>query len=293
MRRALLCVLLLMLAVMGEAQNTHVGAMLDLTQSFTGVNTFTQGVNLGPVTFSQLASLAGVTNSVIVSDGTAGSSPCTGSGTGAMASYYNGQWNCGSGGASGVTGTGTALTVPGWATSSSLRNSPCSFTVSTIYYSSYVCTVTNSTALNPYFNLLAITGGSGQIAWDLNDESGVGHTNSDFIYAALVGNGSTVFSGVTIGLAQNNVLTVQGNPTGSSPVTAMQLTGNGLLTLRGQIRTTAATFSSIGSCTSGVEGLIAAVVDSTTSTWGATITGSGSNHVLAYCDGSAWTVAAK
>jgi len=38
----------------------------------------------------------------------------------------------------------------------------------------------------------------------------------------------------------------------------------------------------------------AAVTDSTTNTWGAAITtGGGSNHVLAYCDGTNWTVAAK
>ena len=52
-------------------------------------------------------------------------------------------------------------------------------------------------------------------------------------------------------------------------------------------------FSALAACTSGVEGTQAPVTDSTTNTWGATITGGGSDHVLAYCDGSAWTVAAK
>jgi len=42
----------------------------------------------------------------------------------------------------------------------------------------------------------------------------------------------------------------------------------------------------------GVEGMMVPVTDSTTATWGATITGGGSNHVLAYYNGSAWTVAA-
>jgi len=36
-----------------------------------------------------------------------------------------------------------------------------------------------------------------------------------------------------------------------------------------------------------------AVTDSTTNTWGGTITGGGADHVLAYCDGTNWTVAAK
>ena len=45
-------------------------------------------------------------------------------------------------------------------------------------------------------------------------------------------------------------------------------------------------------CNGTNEGRLATVSDSTTTTWGATITGSGTNVVLAYCDGSAYTVAA-
>lgn len=52
-------------------------------------------------------------------------------------------------------------------------------------------------------------------------------------------------------------------------------------------------FSSLPACAGGTEGTQAAVSDSTTNTWGATITGSGANHVLAYCDGTNWTVTAK
>lgn len=42
-----------------------------------------------------------------------------------------------------------------------------------------------------------------------------------------------------------------------------------------------------------VTGMLATITDSTTITWGATITGSGSNTVLAFFDGTVWTVAAK
>ena len=52
-------------------------------------------------------------------------------------------------------------------------------------------------------------------------------------------------------------------------------------------------FSALPACTSGVEGTWAPVTDSTTNTWGATITGGGTDHVLAYCDSAQWTVAAK
>ncbi len=51
-------------------------------------------------------------------------------------------------------------------------------------------------------------------------------------------------------------------------------------------------FASLPACNSRSEGELAAVTDSTTATWGATITGSGPHHVLAYCDGTHWTVMA-
>jgi hypothetical protein len=51
------------------------------------------------------------------------------------------------------------------------------------------------------------------------------------------------------------------------------------------------TFSSLPA--SPTEGMLAGVSDSATNTWGATITGGGSFHVLAYYDGAQWTVAAK
>jgi hypothetical protein len=57
--------------------------------------------------------------------------------------------------------------------------------------------------------------------------------------------------------------------------------------------TTPAVFSALPACSGGNEGLVKSVSDSSTNTWGATITGSGSNHVQAYCNGTNWTVAAK
>jgi hypothetical protein len=52
-------------------------------------------------------------------------------------------------------------------------------------------------------------------------------------------------------------------------------------------------FSRLATCSSTTEGAMAPVTDSTTHTWGATIMGGGSNHVLAYCDGASWTVIAE
>jgi hypothetical protein len=52
-------------------------------------------------------------------------------------------------------------------------------------------------------------------------------------------------------------------------------------------------FASLTACAAGGEGGLSPVSDSTTATWGDTITGGGANHVLAYCNGTNWTVAAK
>lgn len=57
------------------------------------------------------------------------------------------------------------------------------------------------------------------------------------------------------------------------------------------VRGAAVTFANVPA--TPVEGMMVAVTDSTTATWGATITGTGSNHVLAYYNGTNWTVAAK
>lgn len=51
-------------------------------------------------------------------------------------------------------------------------------------------------------------------------------------------------------------------------------------------------YSSLPNCIAGIEGQIAAVTDSSTATPGRVITGGGTNHVQAYCNGFTWAVAA-
>lgn len=46
-------------------------------------------------------------------------------------------------------------------------------------------------------------------------------------------------------------------------------------------------------CNNATEGMERGVTDSNTATWGATVAAGGANHVLAYCDGTLWTVAGK
>lgn len=57
------------------------------------------------------------------------------------------------------------------------------------------------------------------------------------------------------------------------------------------VRGAAVTFANLPAAP--VEGMLVAVTDSTTVVWGATITGTGANHVLAYYNGTNWTVAGK
>jgi len=52
-------------------------------------------------------------------------------------------------------------------------------------------------------------------------------------------------------------------------------------------------FASLTACSLAMQGAERTVTDSTTNTWGATITGSGTYAVQAYCDGVNWTVEAK
>ena len=61
----------------------------------------------------------------------------------------------------------------------------------------------------------------------------------------------------------------------------------------GSLRIDPTAFGNLPTCASGTQGMLKPVADSTTNTWGARITGGGLNHVLAYCDGTNWTVAAK
>jgi len=61
----------------------------------------------------------------------------------------------------------------------------------------------------------------------------------------------------------------------------------------GSLRIDPTAFGNLPTCASGTQGMLKPVSDSTTNTWGASITGGGSDHVLAFCDGTNWTVAAK
>lgn len=77
------------------------------------------------------------------------------------------------------------------------------------------------------------------------------------------------------------------NQSGAFAIGVTTDSGIGTLQLKKQ------TFASLTACSATLEGAMASVTDSSTATWGATITGGSTNHVLAYCNNTNWTVSGK
>jgi len=116
----------------------------------------------------------------------------------------------------------------------------------------------------------------------------------------LVSLGSGAFDGSTAGYftGSANGTVLSSNITGSADFANWQKSGvskfkvdNDGNTTTTSVRGTAVTFANRPS--TPVEGMMLGITDSTTDTWGATITGGGSLHVLAYYNGTNWTVFGK
>jgi len=98
-----------------------------------------------------------------------------------------------------------------------------------------------------------------------------------------------------------NYLTFNGNGTGNAPKVAasgsdtnidLELAGKGTgaaYTSNG-LRLKKTTVSGLPTCNAAAEGTMIAVTDATSTTFNAALAGSGANHVVAYCNGTGWTV---
>lgn len=91
-------------------------------------------------------------------------------------------------------------------------------------------------------------------------------------------------------LSEATTLYVQGAPSVGSVVYAFHVAA-GIARFDGSISLKPVTFAQLPS--GPTKGQMAVVTDSNTNTWGANIAGGGANSVLAFYNGSAWTVAAK
>lgn len=139
---------------------------------------------------------------------------------------------------------------------------------------------------------------------------GQGNTPPTFFFAPNTGSTTTIFgsfigvsfsgnnsratnplaffpSTLTVNVAMANNSYQDGSGVSSAPTTPEVFSLAGPLTIRANV------FSKLAACGATTEGQTAAVTDSTTATWGATVTGGSTNHIIAYCDGTNWTVSAK
>jgi hypothetical protein len=126
-----------------------------------------------------------------------------------------------------------------------------------------------------------LAGGGAGVCYFADVANNAGHIANSFSQALQFD--SVNSSGIDV------FTSVRANPQNSLEVSS----GGSPGTSFGTIRQVPTVFANLPTCGPPAEGTTATVSDSTANTWGATITGGGNNHVLAYCDGTDWTVAAK
>jgi hypothetical protein len=180
-----------------------------------------------------------------------------------------------------VSGSGTTGDFAGWSSSSAITNAPCAFSSTTMRCNNIVGSsgILASLGLNNTPQSGNTVGNPSFQIFDASQNSIAG------IPSGSVNSGSP--SGILVSLCAACEFTV-GNPASGK---AFQSDGNGnAFSVTYAIE--AQTFSNLPSC-SVTPGTMGTVTDSTTQTWGATITGGGSFKVLAFCDGANWTVFAK
>jgi hypothetical protein len=126
-----------------------------------------------------------------------------------------------------------------------------------------------------------LVGGGAGVCYFADVANDSGHLPNSFSQAAqfdsVDSSGTDIFTSIRAN-PQNSIEV----SSGSSPGTSF-----------GTIRQVPTVFANLPTCGPTVEGTTATVTDSATNTWGAIATGSGTNHVLTYCDGTNWTVSAK
>jgi hypothetical protein len=149
----------------------------------------------------------------------------------------------------------------------------------------FQCKALSSLSTAPFLNLQSANSGS-FTSWSIGDgnTSGICGIPTGSGSATTCPGGGPSVTGIEFRVATGSVFAFRDVTGTASPQFAI---------FAGGVQTLAVLFSALGTCNSAAEGTQSPITDSTTATWGATITGSGANHVLAYCDGTNWTVAAK
>jgi hypothetical protein len=161
---------------------------------------------------------------------------------------------------------------------------------------------TNTTTFAPVLDVENVIGGTGNISSSGGPGSDTGGV--DAIYAQVGTNGAGVLQNVFTldvdsaysdgaGSITNAVGLFVNNQTAGQNNYAIE-TRKGKVSFGDVVQIATSTYSFLPICNPAEEGTQHPVTDAPTSTIGATISaGSGSNHILAYCDGTNWTVMAK
>lgn len=122
------------------------------------------------------------------------------------------------------------------------------------------------------------------VAWD------TWARNDTIVGLAIDNETANATTGLKLESGANDNIFLGGVVQATTPLSDAGL-GNQFLNVSGVAN--AGTFALLPACAAAFEGMTKGVTDSSTATWGATITGSSTNHVQAYCNGTNWTVGAK
>lgn len=151
-------------------------------------------------------------------------------------------------------------------------------------------TRTSATVITSTARLLVPDGSSGSpaIAFASGGAQGIYNIGGGYIGISGGGGEALQINAGTIRMPGSPATFILGD--GGSDV-ALSNSANDVLTIGGTVRVTPMAFASLPATPQ--EGMIAWVTDSSTATWGDTITGGGANKVLAVFNGTVWTVAGK
>jgi hypothetical protein len=188
----LLVILALPLALTAQVINTF--GPLNGNNVWTGTDQFTLGIGVGPITFSQLSSISTSTTLIYVSNATLGSSPCTAGGTGALAIYINGAWNCSFGTAGSGTLTQVITTLP-------ITGGTCTT----------ICTIGVNSATTSTTGVVELTGDFAGTATSPTVVNGAHITNSSITNSGLANPSLTVVAGT--GLSGGGVVALGSSST--------------------------------------------------------------------------------
>lgn len=145
--------------------------------------------------------------------------------------------------------------------------------------------------------LMYFDGSAGGTAYDNHVSNSIAFTPNLGCYylnnlAAASADSLDITGGYCFGPSPNNAIIAAGT-TAAASYSVSNMTYRDVNATVTYNKSMPGVFANYPTCAAAVEGTQASVTDSTTNTWGATVTGGGSDHIKMYCDGTNWTVFAQ